>query len=783
MKRAVVSLPFVLLSTALLGCPTVEPEPEPVGDPPLAPLVEPEPVAVDEWRVGFLDDLGDDVVRAAIEDGTFSWPSSGNDAQGTTWFDIEPNESGLVGGFTVQYFYAVADLDDSLSAGDRIIARTSGAQALYVGDVLQPGYFYGDSRPRVPLIPRADDDLVVVRGFGYRDTNVQLWSTPDELWMNQGDLTAPQLGLGETGEHWLGVPVLNMLRRYVPDVQARVIENDDFEATTTDYPSLAPASATQLGFLLRPKHAPTDVEVPMVATLRVVAPSLEFSYEREVEIGVIDPVEGRWQTFRSPIDGSVQGFGVLRPADFDPDREDYALLLSTHGAGVQGGGQARAYGAKDWAYIVAPTNRHPFGFDWEEWGRFNGLATLDHAMERYSIDPTRVYLGGHSMGGHGAWHLSVTTPGRFATTSPSAGWESFYSYGGSSHPTGPLARARAHSDTLNYISNLARRGAYVIHGTADDNVPFSEGQAMYDAVSAVTDDALYHWEEGAGHWWDNDPDVPGAACVDWAPMFEWAAEHTLDPFELEFDFISPTPSYSPYHSYVTIESAETAYEDVDIHSVVDGDIVTLTTGNVRSLTLDGDALLDKGVSTVSVDGEDITVVAGPLSVGPTDGKNHEVYGPYNQVYRRPFCFAYATDDPVYVDYVSYLVSYWATLGNGRACAVPLGELTAALREDYNIIYVGAHDDDLETDVPWDWNDDEVDIGPISWTEAGVLFVFPADGHLNAVIDATEENRHALYRVNTFNSRSGLPDYYVWGGNGAMRVGGFFTPDWEFVLGE
>ena len=35
----------------------------------------------------------------------------------------------------------------------------------------------------------------------------------------------------------------------------------------------------------------------------------------------------------------------------------------------------------NWAYIIAPTNRHPFGFDWEEWGRFNALATLDAARE------------------------------------------------------------------------------------------------------------------------------------------------------------------------------------------------------------------------------------------------------------------------------------------------------------------------------------------------------------------------------------------------------------------
>ena len=115
--------------------------------------------------------------------------------------------------------------------------------------------------------------------------------------------------------------------------------------------------------------------------------------------------------------------------------------------------------------------------------------------------------------------------------------------------------------------------------------------------------------------------------------------------------------------------------------------------------------------------------------------------------------------------------------------MPMDQVTDAVRDEYNVIWVGAHDGEVDTDIPFEWNDDEIDIGPISWDEAGILFVFPDGDRLNAVIDATEADRHALYRISPFSSRSGLPDYYIWGTTGAMRAGGFFNGDWEYVVGE
>jgi hypothetical protein len=211
-------------------------------------------------------------------------------------------------------------------------------------------------------------------------------------------------------------------------------------------------------------------------------------------------------------------------------------------------------------------------------------------MEVFGADPTRVYLTGHSMGGHGTWNVGVHNPGRFATLGPSAGWSSFYTYGGEAKPEGAFGRARASSDTPAYLSNLARRGVYAIHGTADDNVPVTEGRTLVAQVRAFTDDVELYEQPGAGHWWDGDASA-GADCVDWPPLFDFMQAHTLDPFELDFDFRTPSPFITPRHSYVSLRSAESADADCVLSSRVAGDTVTLTTENVRGLVLDGDALL------------------------------------------------------------------------------------------------------------------------------------------------------------------------------------------------
>ena len=247
-------------------------------------------------------------------------------------------------------------------------------------------------------------------------------------------------------------------------------------------------------------------------------------------------------------------------------------------------------------YVVAPTNRRPYGFDWEDWGRLDAIEVLEHAERTFQTDPQQTYLTGHSMGGHGTWHLGVTFPDRFAAIAPSAGWISMWSYAGAKRTTSAspidelMARALGPSDTLALSRNLARLGVYMLHGDADDNVPVGQARQMRKALGEFHPDFAYHEQQGAGHWWGN-------ACVDWPPLIAFLADHKIPaPDQVrKIDFVTASPAVSSRAHWLSIESQIKALLPSTVHLELEPEHRRFrgTTENVARLALDlGRALPD-----------------------------------------------------------------------------------------------------------------------------------------------------------------------------------------------
>ena len=163
------------------------------------------------------------------------------------------------------------------------------------------------------------------------------------------------------------------------------------------------------------------------------------------------------------------------------------------------------------------------------------------------------------MGGHGTWHVGVTFPDHFAAIAPSAGWISFFSYAGGTRPANPnpiqamLQRATLPSDTLALSSNYTQEGVYILHGSADDNVPVTQAREMAEHLRGFHHDWTYFEQPGAGHWWDVSPE-PGADCVDWSPLFDFFARHRL-PDEADVrqvDFVTADPGVSAWSRWAGI---------------------------------------------------------------------------------------------------------------------------------------------------------------------------------------------------------------------------------------
>ncbi len=777
----------VLADTAPDAGPVVDVEPPEFDAPPVQAAAAWAPLQV-EWLAGTPHPADDGArTREALERGWYAPPLPGTDADRVSWTAAAPNDEGRFEGLASQRVFLSATFASDEPTG--LVVQADSAFTVWVDGRRQPGDIYGSGRMRVPFHLDAGEHWIVIEAFPPRGApRIGLWTTPDPLAFNTSDLTLPDLVAGSTDAQYIGVPILNLSERASGTLRVRVIGDDTAWDTSATWllPGVAAGAVTQLAVPLVPL-APIPAGVESVdVTVRVEPAALDASWEQTVTVPVVEPGTTHRRTFRSATDDSAQYYGVVPPST--PPDPSHGLVLTLHGAGVEAIGQARAYSSKDWAWIVAATNRRPFGFDWEVFGRRDAIEVLEDAQSWIAHDPTRVHVTGHSMGGHGTWQMGTLFPDRFATVGPSAGWDSFYSYGGESRPSGVFARAQASSVSSDFASNLTDRRVYVIHGDADNNVPVREARTMVALLDDIVDELTYHEEPGAGHWWDGDA-AEGADCVDWPPLFEQMETARLDAVPRSFSFTTPSPWVSPRYAWATITSVATPMDNASLVATAAGDGVSLTTTNVRGLRIDAAALREGGVTSLDVDGEAVDLSADVAWVGVTDdGKREGLTGPLPQLFERPFCFVVEADDADAMAFAAWMTSSWSVLGNGSAATVTTEQLDDWARERCQPVYIGVGRDATTWDdrLPIAWDEGGVSVGDARYDGAAAAWLYPEPSptgaeRLAGAWTAPADRPDLRYRVTPFQSRFVVPDLLVWDDEGA-QTGGFFDPSWALDRG-
>jgi len=149
-------------------------------------------------------------------------------------------------------------------------------------------------------------------------------------------------------------------------------------------------------------------------------------------------------------------------------KEVYPFVLYLHGSGERGNelNKIRKHGPPKFlderpdfpAIVVSP--QCPAGERWEPL-KLNSL--IEKIVATYSIDRSRIYLTGNSMGGYGTWALGSTFPDMFAAIAPICG------YGN------PRVIAR----------NLKETPVWVFHGMKDPVVKIEESLILVRALEAV----------------------------------------------------------------------------------------------------------------------------------------------------------------------------------------------------------------------------------------------------------------------------------------------------------
>ncbi len=514
-------------------------------------------------------------------------------------------------------------------------------------------------------------------------------------------------------------------------------------------------------------------------------------------------------------------------------------MLTLHGAGLEALGQANAYEHKNWAHIVAPTNRRPYGFDWEDWGRWDALEVLAIAESQLGTDSRRTYLTGHSMGGHGTWHLGSLFPDRFAAIAPSAGWISFRSYtnAGSSPAKNRiehmLRRAASSSDTLSRSQNFAASGIYILHGEIDDSVPVTEARAMRSHLAEFHTNFAYYGRPGAGHWWGNE-------CVDWPPLFDFMRDHetpeTRDVRHLQFATSNPAVSATCHWATIAAQSRPLEISSINLSVNATDRRISGTTHNVSRLGIDlaklacmataepGDPpALSPGVPvTVRIDEFEIKDVPWPrdashLWLKKTDGtwqvtskpspalKGPHRYGPFKEAFNREFAFVYGTQGTREENEWAFAKArfdaetFWYR-ANGSVDVWADHEFNAATDPDRSVILYGHADSNAAWDVllsssPVRVTRNRITIGEreLAGADLACLFLQPRPGSdvalVGVVTGTSVEGMRLTNALLYFVSGIGYPDCIVLSkdvltqGIAGVLLAGFFGVDWSVTNGD
>jgi len=567
-----------------------------------------------------------------------------------------------------------------------------------------------------------------------------------------------------------------------------------------------------------------DVEASAITVSAVVAVG-DIAHERDVPLRVRGADENRRQsTYVSRHDDSVQTFAYRRPTNYDAESGPWELIVSLHGANVPAINQAGANNPREDAFVVAPGARGPVNYDHEDLGRLDDLEAMGEMLNRYDIDEERVYLSGHSMGGHGSWHVGLTHSDRFAAIGPSAGWTDHETY-----ITSPWDRDKLHTfPRLKAVKETALQKnlampktrnaadgnlpAFVLHGGRDTSVPTMQPRSYvralanrglsvdgqigdtYDDPDPERVDVAFLEVPGAGHWWDKGIGE-GNDGVNHPDMWEFLTSNTNDPYPDEVTFFTTNLRVEHRKHWVTVLEQKRVHEPTTVHAEVTDDGIEVTTENVARLELDT-AVLDESdrrpPNRVTVDGRDGRLPRGrPAELDVSDGltirtgrqsrpnvKGPDQYGPLQEVHHDPYRLVYGTrgsaeETAMNRNLANVRSQRLAERARAPAPVIPDTAVDRETLQEYNLVLFGRPSSNavygsLADRFPVTVDDGTVQIHGQTYTgDYGVEFVYPnprSDTLLQVSTGTTPRGVQLTRARNWIPTQTATADYQVYDGS-------------------
>ena len=719
-----------------------------------------------------------------------------------------------------------------------VLFEASGHTMLLINGLPHEGDHYDFGWNLIPIKLKKGTNIFVLKAGRFPRIRARLIEPEKLVQFTSRDLTMPDILVEETNDYNGAIRVINASNNWVEDYTI----TSELLGTSRESKVIAipPMSVLKVPFSIAPVSTDTALKTADLH-LKLNNNKTEVVSSELVSLEVKTKYQHHKKTFISSIDGSVQYYSVAPSTNKTSEKQ--ALFLSVHGASVEAVNQANAYEKKDWGNIVAPTNRRPFGFAWEEWGRLDALEVLADAENLYQPDSSKIYLTGHSMGGHGTWYLGATYPDKFAAIAPCAGYPDLLLYRDGfliktlelpqteltalgitpevveriNTPYIPtnveklMTRAGTPSRTLKLIRNYLHYGVYVLHGEKDNVVPTYIARDMVERLGTFHNDFTYYEYPDGTHWYGNH-------SLDWYRIFNFFKERTLKNTNdiKKLEFYTGSPGVSATSNFITIHQQKKLLE-VSSFNFSKEDSFKIDTENVELLEIDFTKLKDT-ISTIFVDGTAFNVDTNSNSYlkiingewtavqkPSLKEKGPHRNGTFKDAFRHNVVFVYATkgseiENEWYYNKAKFDAETFWYRANGTIEVIKDTDFNPKKYADRNVIIYGNKSNNaawnkLLKDSPIQVDNNLVTIGTkeLTGNQWGMYFIVPrsdSDVASIGVITASGINgMKATYANNYLVNGTTFPDVLLFdntvitNGDKALKCAGFFGNDWSIEKGD
>ena len=166
-------------------------------------------------------------------------------------------------------------------------------------------------------------------------------------------------------------------------------------------------------------------------------------------------------------------YRLLKPINFNSNGK-FPIIISLHGAGGRGSDNVKQIKDSKWINCMAKEEIRKDYPCYLFVPQSNELGNEDHPSKYKeiirqlpSVDTKRIYILGHSMGGHGTYKFIQLDPHYFAAAAPSAG--------------SGLPETEYFID----VTVIKHIPIWVFHGDADKRCPYEKDQKVFAAMQKI----------------------------------------------------------------------------------------------------------------------------------------------------------------------------------------------------------------------------------------------------------------------------------------------------------